>query len=74
MENILAKQNKIDILNLSSQLHAQSIHTFQDINYGHIETDGQVTVVCEGNRPPSVIVMKDGKPRTYLPKLKMMLI
>lgn len=65
MENILTKQNKIDILNLSSQLHAQGIHAFQEINYAQIEPDGQVTVVCEGHRLPSVIVMKDGKPRTY---------
>ncbi len=36
MENILTKQNKIDIFNLSSQLHSQGIHAFQEINYAQI--------------------------------------
>lgn len=31
MENILTKQNKINILNLSLQLHAQGIHAFRGL-------------------------------------------
>lgn len=65
MENILAKKNKIDILNVSSQLHAQGIHAFQEIIYAQIEPGGQITAVCEGNRLPSVIVMKNGRARPY---------
>lgn len=63
MDNILAKKNKIDILNVSSQLHAQGIHAFQEIIYAQIEPGGQITAVCEGNRLPSVIVMKNGRAR-----------
>lgn len=57
------KKNKIDILNVSSQLHAQGIHSFQEIVYAQIEPDGQITAVCEGSELPSVIIMKDGKVR-----------
>lgn len=65
MENILTKKNKIDILNVSSQLHAQGIHSFQEINYAQIEPSGQLTVVCEGAQMPSIILMKDGRLRSY---------
>ncbi|MGL6019018.1 MAG: DUF421 domain-containing protein [Gibbsiella quercinecans] len=65
MNNILEKKNKIDILNVSSQLHSQGIHAFQEIVYAQIEPSGQLTVVCDGTKMPSVIVMKSGKIRTY---------
>ncbi|MCH4254394.1 MAG: DUF421 domain-containing protein [Proteus vulgaris] len=64
MENITEKKNKIDILNITSRLHAQGIHTFQEVNYAQIEPDGQITVVCDGAKMPSLIVMKDGIIRT----------
>lgn len=60
---ISSKRNKIDILNVSSQLHAQGIHSFQEVIYAQIEPNGQITVVCDGAKMPSVIVMKDGKAR-----------
>ncbi|KFX04022.1 membrane protein [Pectobacterium betavasculorum] len=63
MENILQKKNKIDIINVASQLHAQGINSFQKINYAQIEPNGQLSVICEGMEMPSVIVIKDGKPR-----------
>ncbi|KAA9001042.1 DUF421 domain-containing protein [Affinibrenneria salicis] len=63
MDNILRKKSKIDILNVASQLHAQGIHSFQEISYAQIEPSGQLTVVCEGSEMPSVIIMKDGKTR-----------
>ena len=59
MENITEKKNKIDILNITSRLHAQGIHSFQEVNYAQIEPDGQITVVCDG-----IIIMKDGVIRT----------
>jgi uncharacterized membrane protein YcaP (DUF421 family) len=59
------KKNKIDILNVSSQLHAQGIHSFQEIVYAQIEPGGQITAVCEGSELPSVIIMKDGKIREH---------
>lgn len=64
MENITEKKNKIDILNITSRLHAQGIHSFQEVNYAHIEPDGQITVVCDGAKMPSIIIMKDGVIRT----------
>lgn len=64
MENIMEKKNKIDILNITSRLHAQGIHSFQEVNYAQIEPDGQITVVCDGAQMPSLIVMKDGVIRT----------
>ena len=64
MENIIEKKNKIDILNITSRLHAQGIHSFQEVNYAQIEPDGQITVVCDGAKMPSIIIMKDGVIRT----------
>lgn len=64
MENIMEKKNKIDILNITSRLHAQGIHSYQEVNYAQIEPDGQITVVCDGAKMPSLIVMKDGVIRT----------
>ncbi len=63
IDAISSKGNKIDILNVSSQLHAQGIPSFQEVNYAQIEPSGEITVVCDGAKMPSVIVMKDGKTR-----------
>lgn len=65
VDTIFSKKNKIDILNVSSQLHAQGIHSFQEIVYAQIEPNGQITAVCEGTEMPSVIIMKDGKARNF---------
>ncbi|MDR2226233.1 MAG: DUF421 domain-containing protein, partial [Providencia sp.] len=64
MENILKKKNKIDIINISSRIHAQGIHSFQEIYYAQIEPDGQLTIICDEKNMPSVILMKDGVIRT----------
>ena len=64
MKNILRRRNKIDIINVASQLHSQGIHSFQEIRYAQIEPSGSLSVVCEGSKMPSIIVMKDGRPRT----------
>lgn len=63
IDAISSKRNKIDILNVSSQLHAQGIPSFLEVTYAQIEPNGQITVVCDGAKMPSVIVMKDGKAR-----------
>lgn len=47
MENILEKSNKIDLINISSRIHAQGIHSFQEIYYAQIEPDGQLTIICD---------------------------
>ncbi|WP_272539033.1 DUF421 domain-containing protein [Providencia sp. PROV197] len=64
MENILKKKNKIDIINISSRIHAQGIHSFQEIYYAQIEPDGQLTIICDEKNMPSVLLMKDGVIRT----------
>jgi len=63
MDNILKRRNKIDILNVASQLHAQGIHSFQNLKYAQIEPGGQITAICEGAEMPSVILVKDGRIR-----------
>ena len=63
MENILKRRNKIDILNVASQLHTQGIHSFQNLKYAQIEPGGQITAICEGAELPSVILIKDGRVR-----------
>ncbi|ATZ11912.1 DUF421 domain-containing protein [Erwinia amylovora] len=63
MDNILKRKNKIDILNVASQLHSQGVHSFQEIRYAQIEPSGSLSVVCEGGKMPSIILMKDGTPR-----------
>ncbi|ROW36343.1 DUF421 domain-containing protein [Citrobacter europaeus] len=63
MDNILRRKNKIDIINVASQLHSQGIHSFQEIRYAQIEPSGSLSVVCEGGKMPSIILMKDGRPR-----------
>lgn len=61
MDNILSRQNKIDIMSVSSQLHTQGIHSFQQVHYAQIEPSGQLSVICEGDNMPSVIIMQSGK-------------
>lgn len=63
MDNILRRRNKIDIINVASQLHSQGIHSFQEIRYAQIEPSGSLSVVCEGGKMPSIILMKDGRAR-----------
>ncbi|MBO2887900.1 DUF421 domain-containing protein, partial [Providencia rettgeri] len=65
MENILEKANKIDLINISSRIHAQGIHSFQEIYYAQIEPDGQLTIICDEKNMPSVILIKEGVIRSY---------
>lgn len=61
MPNILKHSNRIDILRVSSQLHAQGINSFQEISYAQIEPSGALSVICNDQKMPAVIVMKDGQ-------------
>ncbi|WP_444974924.1 DUF421 domain-containing protein [Xanthobacter sp. TB0139] len=60
MDNILRQQNRIDILNVASQMHLQGINSFQEIYFAQIEPNGQLTAVAGRTKMPSVIVVKDG--------------
>lgn len=62
--NILAKKNKIDILNIISQLRVRGIYSFADIVYAQIEPDGQITVSCDKNHIPGEIIIYNGQIRT----------
>lgn len=64
MDNILKKSNKIDIINVASQLHIQGIQSFQQVRYAQIEPSGALTVVCKSSKLPSVIVMKNNNVQT----------
>ncbi|MGJ3355390.1 DUF421 domain-containing protein [Providencia sp. Je.9.19] len=64
MENIQEKRNKIDMLNITSRIHAQGVYSFQEIYYAQIEPDGQLTIICDKKNMPSVILIKDGVIRT----------
>ncbi len=63
MDNFLKKENKIDIINITSRLRSQGIHSYQEIYYAQIEPDGQLTVVCDKSKMPSVVIMSNGSMR-----------
>lgn len=65
MNNIRSKSNKIDILGVASLLRAQGILSFDKINYAQIEPGGQITVVCDEDSIPAVILVKDGSIISY---------
>ncbi len=61
METLKEKQNKIDLLNILSQMHTQGVHSFQEVYYAQIEPNGQLTVICDRSQLPSVILLKEGE-------------
>lgn len=63
MENIKLEKNKVDMINVASQLHSQGVHSFQEVFYAQIEPNGSLSVICEGGKMPSLILMKDGSIR-----------
>lgn len=63
MENILSKSNKIDILNIASQLHSQGVHSFRTVRFAQIEPNGALTVVNNDGELPSQILIKNGEVR-----------
>lgn len=63
MENILNKNNKIDLINIASQINLQGIYSFDEIQFAQIEPNGSVTAICDKNKLPSVIVCYQGSIR-----------
>lgn len=61
MEILKEKQNKIDILNILSQMHAQGIHSFQEVYFAQIEPNGQLTIICDRAQMPSIVLLKEGE-------------
>lgn len=58
LENI--KKNKLDILAISSAVHAQGVQSFEKIAYAQIEPNGQLTITLDSKDIPSKIVVSDG--------------
>lgn len=65
MDNILKRRNKVDILTITSQLHAQGINSFQEVKYAQIEPNGQLSVITKNRLMFSVILIKHGEIRGY---------
>ncbi|UMM63931.1 DUF421 domain-containing protein [Aristophania vespae] len=60
MDNINDKNNKIDILNVASQLNLKGIMSFNDVYFAQIEPNGQVTAFTEKTKRPAAIVCYNG--------------
>lgn len=60
IENIKKNKARIDIFNLTSQIHTQGIKSLQQIYYAQIEPSGQLTVFCNKEDIPSVILIANG--------------
>lgn len=60
VENIKKNKTRIDIFSLTSQIHAQGIKSLQQIYYAQIEPSGQLTVFCNQQDIPSVLVIANG--------------
>jgi len=63
MDNILNKQNKVDMLNIASQLNIQGICSFDVIQYAQIEPNGTLTAICDKHKLPSNIICYKGELR-----------
>lgn len=61
IQNIKDKKNKIDILNVLSQLHKQGIYALQEIKFAQIEPSGGITAICKDHIQPSKILVQDGQ-------------
>lgn len=60
IENIKKNKNKIDLLNVSSLIHAQGISSFQEVTYAQIEPNGQLTIILDQKKIPSKILINNG--------------
>ncbi len=60
MDNIRNKKNKIDMLNIASQINIQGIYSFDDIYYAQIEPNGSITAITDKKNLPSNIIYYNG--------------
>lgn len=63
MDTIEDKNNKIDILNVASQLYLRGIMSFNEVYYAQIEPNGQVTAITDKRHRPAAIVCYNGNIR-----------
>ena len=64
-ETIRKNQRRIDLFNVTSQIHAQGIKSLQLIYYAQIEPSGQLTVFCDKKDLPSLILIAQGAVITH---------
>lgn len=62
-KNILRRRNKLDIVSITSQLHAQGVYSFEEVRYAQIEPGGQLSVITKDACMFSVLVIKMGEIR-----------
>ncbi|MUG05385.1 DUF421 domain-containing protein [Bombella sp. ESL0378] len=60
MENIRDKNNKIDMLNIASQLNLQGIYSFDEVYFAQVEPSGALTAITDKKKLPALIVYYDG--------------
>lgn len=59
-EIIRKNRNRVDLFNLTSQIHTQGVKSLQLIYYAQIEPSGQLTVFCDEKDLPSLIIIAHG--------------
>lgn len=60
LDEIEQNRRKIDMLRILSQLHAMGYHSFNEVFYAEVETDGQLTAIKDTPIPPSEIFIHNG--------------
>ncbi|OUI79475.1 membrane protein [Commensalibacter intestini] len=61
VDTINNKQNKIDIINLLSILHARGIGSIQEVHYAQVEPNGQLTIIEKDQNEPSIVLILRGE-------------
>lgn len=59
-EIIRKNKRRIDLFNITSQIHTQGIKSLQLIYYAQIEPSGQLTAFCDKKELPSLILIAQG--------------
>ena len=59
IENV--NSNKVDIVSIISKIHSRGIKSLAEIYFAQIEPDGQLTIVLEKDKWPSLIFNINGK-------------
>ncbi len=59
IENV--NSNKVDIVNIISKIHSRGIKSLAEIYFAQIEPDGQLTIVLEKDKWPSLVFNINGK-------------
>lgn len=63
VENIVNNKHKIDMLRVASQMHSKGALSFEVVHYAQIEPGGELTVICNKDDMPSVVLMFGSEPR-----------